>query len=277
MADVQKKTVTSKDGSTIYYEVYEPAQVSSGKPVLFFVHGIGGDTDGWQFVRPILTAEGYRAIAMDLRGHGHSDHPKTRRAHKIEHVEDDIKAVLGAEGIQKPVLIGHSGGAVVSAQFATNHSDLLSKLILINGSYCPPGWLASPVLRGIANVVISVGGFISPPPYKKWHSPYPEGKYHKEFDAYGLARTMFYNSMRSYLYTSYELINIDLSARLENIKVPTLLIASEHDGIFPLSIQKEMHERISDSKLVVLPDTNHVSVLNNPRSVALAIADFLRF
>lgn len=272
--DTQKKTLVSRDGTNIYYETYAGY---SDKPVLFFVHGIGGDVDGWQFVRPLLSAQGYGAVAIDLRGHGHSDHPKTREAHNIERVEEDIQAVLKAEHIQKPILIGHSGGAVVAAQFATHHSSLIEKLILINGSYCPPGWLTSPLLRRIANIVISVGGFISPPPYKKWHSPYPYGKTHKEFEAYGLMRTMFYNSLRSYLYTSYELINIDLSTELEKISVPTLLIASEHDGIFPLSIQKDMHAKIAGSKLAVLKDTNHVSVLNNPKAVADAMLDFLRF
>jgi len=283
------KTLVSRDGTNIYYEIYRPAQdfpsgsgeprrsPASALPTLFFVHGIGGDVDAWQFVRPFLSAQGYGAVAMDLRGHGHSDHPKHRAAHNIERIEEDIQAVMDAEHVRKPILIGHSGGAVVAAQFAAHHSDLLQKLILINGSYCPPSWLASPLLRGIANVVISVGGFISPPSYKKWHSPYPLGKTHKEFEIYGLARTMFYNSLRSYLYTSYELINIDLSAHLEKISIPTLLIASEHDGIFPVHIQQHMQKKIPNSKLIVLKDTNHVSVLNNPKGVAHAMLEFLRF
>ncbi len=271
--EVKKKTVTSKDGTNIYYETYAPAQTS--KPILFFVHGIGGDTDGWQYVMKLLWEEGYPTVAMDLRGHGYSDHPKHAHKHTLEHMEEDIQAVLDMEHIDKPILIGHSGGAVISAQFAAHFFEKLQGVVLISGSYCPPAWLASPSLRAIARVVISIGGFISPPPYKRWHSPYPLGKEHKEFEVFGLMRTMFYNSLRSYLYTGYALMNVDLGNELQKIAIPTLLIASEHDGIFPLSIQQDMHTKIPNSKLVVLQDTNHVSILNNPRGVTNAMLEFL--
>jgi pimeloyl-ACP methyl ester carboxylesterase len=273
-----RKTVTSKDGATIYYE---RTDAQSGKPTLVFVHGIGGDVDGWQFVREPLCASGFGTISIDLRGHGYSSHPWRASAYKLNRIEDDILAVLAAEHVEKPVLIGHSGGAVVAAQFAASHKDVLSRLVLINGSYCPPAWLQNPVLRAVANAVITVGGVISPPPYTRpghhggWHSPYPPGKHHKEVEVYGLLRTMFYNSLRSYLYTSYELINVDLSNELQNISVPTLLISSEKDGIFPPVIQQEMQRKIPNSKLIVLANTNHVSVLNNPGGVADAIVEFL--
>lgn len=271
---MRKDFATSKDGSRIYYEV-EPAENSS--PALFFVHGIGGDTDGWQFVRGPLHADGFTTVSMDLRGHGYSDHPKKSSAYDIKRVAEDIEAVFEQEKLQKPVLIGHSGGAVVAAQFAAMHPDQLSGLVLIAGSYCPPPYLSSPLMRLITNIVIRIGALISPPPYKKWHSPYPAGKHHKEFEVYGLLRTMFYNSLRSYLHTSNTLVQVDLKDHLHKISVPTLLIAGEHDGIFPLHISQEMHRRIPAAHLVTLDKTNHVSILNNPLGVARAIQEFLRF
>jgi 3-oxoadipate enol-lactonase len=267
------KRIKSADGTELYYEVWSAGDVP---PQIMFVHGIGGDVDGWQFVRDIITAHGISAVAFDLRGHGYSDHPTRAAAYAIERVEEDIHAVIQAEKLQKPVLIGHSGGAVVSAAYAASYSHLLGGLVLIAGSYCPPAYLQNSLLRAIANGVISVGAFISPPPLKRWHSPYPVGKHHKEVELYGLLRTCVYNSFRSYLYTSRELVNLDLSDALQKISVPTLLIAGEKDGIFPLSISGEMHRRIPHSTLTVLPNTNHVSILNNPSGVSDAILSFIK-
>ncbi|HVY72928.1 MAG TPA: alpha/beta hydrolase, partial [Candidatus Paceibacterota bacterium] len=92
----------------------------------------------------------------------------------------------------------------------------------------------------------------------------------------GLLRTCVYNSFRSYLYTSKELVNLDLRGQLEKISAPTLLIAGEHDGIFPVSVSQEMQKQIPNSKLIVLPNTNHVSILNNPPGIANAVLDFLK-
>jgi pimeloyl-ACP methyl ester carboxylesterase len=277
---MRKNFVTSKDGSQIYYEVHsvsEPARAQRGSasPTLFLIHGIGGDTDGWQFVREPLNAAGFTTVSMDVRGHGYSHHPKKARDYDIKRMVEDIEAVLVQEKIEKPILIGHSGGAIIAAQFAASHPDHLGGLVLIAGSYLPPPYLSSPLVRWLATMVIRVGAFISPPAYKPWHSPYPPGKHHKEFEVYGLLRTMFYNSLRSYLHTSNALVQVDLKDHLHRIDVPTLLIAGEHDGIFPVHISQEMHRRIPNAHLVTLDKTNHVSILNNPLGVVRAIQQCL--
>jgi pimeloyl-ACP methyl ester carboxylesterase len=300
MTHVQKKTVTSKDGASIYYEIHKPAQQASfkkvlgsprglgqtfsqelvapaTKPALFLVHGIGGDSDGWQYVREHLLREGYTTISMDVRGHGHSHHPKYISDYELTKVEEDIDSIISKENVEQPVLIGHSGGAIIAAQYAVTRSEKLKGLVLIAGSYCPPSYLSSPLMNALAHIVIRVGGFISPPAYKNWHSPYPAGKHHKEFEIYGLIRTLFYNSLRSYLYLSKALITADLRDSLKHITVPALLISGQEDGIFPTHISQKMQEEIPAAKLVVLEKTNHVSILNNPKEVSYAILHFLRF
>ncbi len=286
---VWTNTIQSADGTDIYYEVSKPAQnfpigsdeprrsSAPASPTLFLVHGIGGDTDGWQYVRTLLNAQGYSTISIDVRGHGYSGHPKKVRDYKAERIDEDIAAVMHAEKIEKPLLVGHSGGAILSARYAAHHSDTISGLVLIAGSHRPPAYLSSKILHTLALGIIHIGAFMSPPPYKKhgWHSTYPEGKHHKEFEPFGLARTIFYNSLRSYLLLSRELITLDIASMLANISVPTLIIAGEHDGIFPIEISEDIHRHIKGSQLVVLPETNHVSILNNPHGVAMAILAFL--
>ena len=74
MHKISKKTIKSHDGLKLYYETHI---TDTEKPVLFFLHGIGGDLDAWDFIKNPLLELGFSAIAMDLRGHGHSSHPSS--------------------------------------------------------------------------------------------------------------------------------------------------------------------------------------------------------
>ncbi len=264
--------VRSKDGTEIYYEVYgDPA----ARPQLLFVHGIGGDLDAWQFVREPLLAAGYSALALDLRGHGYSGHPRRAARYAAARMVEDIAAV--AKTAAGPVVVvGHSGGAVLAESFAIAYPELVDRLILIAGSYGPPHYMRHKLLRALSNIAITVGGFISPPARAPWHSPYPPGKHHQEIEVRGLARTMWHNSLASYLYFSRELLQVDLADHLGTIAAPTLLLVGEKDGIYPVEISKLMHQKIPNSTLKIIPQANHVLPLNNPAEVAEAIKEFLR-
>ena len=103
--------------------------MENDKPVIFFVHGIGGDADAWYFVRSVFLDRGYRSITMDLRGHGYSDHPKSSHSYQIENLLLDIVSILNEEKVEKIILIGHSYGAVICAYFAIAYPQYLQKLV----------------------------------------------------------------------------------------------------------------------------------------------------
>src|SRR5262249_53781572 len=123
--------------------------------------------------------------------------------------------------------------------------------------------------------LISALAWISPRAGAPWHSPYPIGKHHKEVELYGLARTIYKNSLASYLLICQALMYADFEGALTSLRIPTLLIAAERDGIYPLSVAKTMHEKIPDSTLRVVPNANHVLPLNNPKETTEAILNFL--
>lgn len=285
MPEVQKKRVTS-GGVEIYYEVCVarlPAQASkgapayqTGTPVLFFLHGLGGDVDAWNFVRDPLLARGFSTIAMDLRGHGYSGHPTLPSAYRMEHLLGDVLAVLEAERVEKAVLVGHSAGAILALQFALQHADMLSGLVLLAGSYGSPRYLRSPIQKQIGALIVVAGALVSFRAKKPWHSPYPVGKHHKEYELWGLARTIYHNSLRSYLLLLQQLANVNLEQQLKQVTVPTLVVVGEKDGIYPMSVSKKMHEEIAHSHLEIIKNANHVLILNNPREVVDLVTTFVQ-
>lgn len=265
--------IKTKDGFEIYYETYS---ADPTKPTLFFLHGAGGDLDAWHFVRDEMLARGFPCVAIDLRGHGYSSHPRSFKSYKIENLVQDILEILNKEKLSKIILIGHCYGAIVATEFALAHQDRLEKLILISSSYRAPDLYNSKVVRSFCNVGINLIALFSPKPFKPRHSDYPPRKFHKDYEWTGLARTILHNSLRSYLLTSKEIVNLKLKTRLGAISLPTLIMAGDQDSIFPIHLSKTLNQEILNSNLVVIPGGNHVVVLNNVEPVVQAICKFLK-
>ena len=98
-----------------------------GVPVLL-VHGFGADLNTWMFTQPALAA-GRRAVALDLPGHGGS--AKELGTGDVESLTDAVEGALGALGIQRVHLIGHSMGGAVAALLALRRSEQVASLTLI--------------------------------------------------------------------------------------------------------------------------------------------------
>jgi pimeloyl-ACP methyl ester carboxylesterase len=115
-----------------------------GGPEILFLHGLG---QGKESFLPQLDSEalrGHRMVAFDLRGHGMSAKPWQESDYTNPALwAEDVNAVMRATGLQKPVLVAWSYGALVAADYIRLFgTDSLSGLILIS----------------------SLGGLVEPPP-----------------------------------------------------------------------------------------------------------------
>ena len=97
-------------------------------PVAVLVHGVTGWHRTWWRVGPALAECGWRAIAVDLRGHGRS--PRIDGHATVSDWAADLAGVIEAVGAPVDAVIGHSLGAAVSAELAYLRPDLLNRLVL---------------------------------------------------------------------------------------------------------------------------------------------------
>lgn len=67
----------------------------------------------------------------------------------------------------------------------------------------------------------------------------------------------------------------DVTASAPSVRVPTLLVAAERDGLAPPASQRALLPRFADARLVMVPGTGHLAHYEAPAAVAGAIGDFL--
>ncbi|HKN07036.1 MAG TPA: alpha/beta hydrolase [Thermoplasmata archaeon] len=107
----------------IHYEVE-----GQGLPVVF-LPGLGGTVQMWNLIGGSGALPDRRLILIDPRGHGRSDKPTDRKAHRIEEYRDDVLAVLDTEHVSKAVLWGISDGSKIGCAFADAYPDRVTALI----------------------------------------------------------------------------------------------------------------------------------------------------
>jgi pimeloyl-ACP methyl ester carboxylesterase len=95
---------------------------------IVFVHSLAGNTTHWSGQLAHLRKR-RRAVALDLRGHGKSEAPRSGE-HSIEAQAQDVGAVADALGLERFALVGHSMGAGVALAYAGAHPGRLTHLLL---------------------------------------------------------------------------------------------------------------------------------------------------
>ena len=91
-------------------------------PTLLFVHGFSQCHLAWWRQFQSALALGFRLVAFDLRGHGHSDKP--RGAYGEGHLwADDLQAVISGLELQRPLLVGWSYGGLVISDYLRHYGQ----------------------------------------------------------------------------------------------------------------------------------------------------------
>jgi pimeloyl-ACP methyl ester carboxylesterase len=104
---------------------------AGAEPLIVLEHGAFGCAADWAVVQDRLAAKGFRSLAYDRAGLGHSEPgpvPRDGRA-----IVSDLAALLRAEGEAGPVvLVGHSMGGLMVRLFALTHPDLVKGVVLVD-------------------------------------------------------------------------------------------------------------------------------------------------
>ena len=124
-------------------------------PAVVFLHGWGCSAYAFREMVPAVGSAGFRAVAVDLKGHGLSDKPLARGAYTIDAMMSHVVEVMDTLELKRASLVGHSMGGGLAARLAVAAPDRVNRLVLL-----------SPV--GFGRVfLISLGRFAAGP----WFGP----------------------------------------------------------------------------------------------------------
>ena len=242
-------------------------QVIGGGPDLVMVPGLTShleiqwrDPSYRRFVRSLSSF--CRLVRFDKRGTGLSDpvaEPPT-----LEQRVADLMAVISAARCRRPVVLGFSDGGQIAITLAAAHRRSVRGLILYGTSpRNPPGW-AMRQLRAMARhwgQGDSLGIF----------APTLAGELARR-DRAAFERASASPGMIRALVES--LTSIDVTSRLAEVAVPTLVVHRRSD-ILPLSHAKVMAGGIKGARLVELEGSDHLPWVGDADSVLSAVAEFV--
>ena len=296
---------------------------ADGEPVLF-LHGFTDTKRSFYLVSNQLSQlrPDLRLILMDFRGHGGSTMPSPAKCgaapeecFRIKDFADDVIAFLDQMKISRTHIVGHSLGSLVAQEVALVNPNRVNKLVLIASGVRGVGnpifrdfllsehlegsWKSALVKKKVIypNEIYSLTILDADPNGKEWLSknwvvdPLAEPKFLSEIlaDTARIPLGVWLGFVRNFL-------QWDISERLKDLKVETLVIWASQDNIFPESDQKLLLASLNAASQrhktkyywkqygkkplpasgVQEDDAGHNTHWGMPDSIAADIASFLR-
>jgi len=125
--DFPKEGAITINGIELHYRDWG----GQGRPVVL-LHGLASHSGIWDLVAPLLATQS-RVVALDLRGHGRSGKPD--HGYDFDTVADDVKKFWEAQGLEQPLLAGHSWGGNVALHCAAAYPGQVSGLVMVDGGF----------------------------------------------------------------------------------------------------------------------------------------------
>lgn len=112
--------------------------VSMGEgPLVLLCHGWPESWYSWRHQLPALADAGYRAVALSMRGYGHTDAPVDIDAYSIMHLIGDVVGVVNGLGESTAVVVGHDWGAPVAWYSALTRPDMFRAVACLSVPFTP--------------------------------------------------------------------------------------------------------------------------------------------
>jgi proline iminopeptidase len=284
-------------GVMIYYTSF-----GQGAPLVIVHGGPGASHD---YFLPYLTplARHNRLIFIDERGSGKSQRLDDPAGYTVENMVEDLEAVRRELNLGKIALLGHSYGGVLAQAYALKYQQNLSKLILCSTFYSTSKMnevfqkqlaAMTPELRGRIQSLEKAGLFGHgkewengryPEDYMKaaWGEGYHPYIFQRHPDpnedpvAQGNMSWDLYREMwgsHGEFVIDGNLKSVEYGDRLSSIHVPTLVTAGDHDECDP-SLARYMSDKIIGSKLAIMPQSGHMTFVDQPELFIQAVDGFL--
>ena len=105
--------------------------VETQRPVFILIHGLASNARMWDGVGEALASQGFASVAVDLRGHGHSDKPD--HGYDFDTICGDLEMVLDHLGLERAIFVGQSWGGNIVIHAAHRLAHRLHSVVAVDG------------------------------------------------------------------------------------------------------------------------------------------------
>jgi 3-oxoadipate enol-lactonase len=251
----------------VHYEVHG----RDDAPPLLLVMGMGFSSRAWHTL-PAQLRQDFRVIQFDNRGTGRSSVP--RGLYRIRDMADDAAAVLDAAGVDAAFVFGISMGGMIAQELALRYPRRVRALAL-GATFAGHLRSRKPSLRTGYDLLRSmVRGQRSIPAHvaRLLVSPAHYAADPEAFVAW--LRKTEHVPRRIALRQITAVALHETSARLRDLRVPTLVITGDADRLVPPANSLKLAALIPGARLVLLPGAGHVFPVERPRETIAALKEF---
>ncbi|WP_345152111.1 alpha/beta fold hydrolase [Arthrobacter ginkgonis] len=250
------------DGTPIAYD-----DAGGDGPAVVLLHGSALSRAIWRGLGYTPALAGFRAVRIDLRGHGRSGKPHTSDAYRMPLVAADVVAVMDALGIGAAHVVGYSFGSRVGFTLAATVPERVRTLATLGGTYqSQSGQIAKLFFDGYAQALHDGGmpGFVA------------------GLEAAGWAvdpgtRAAFLANDPLALAAYFERTEVEPGLGefvLPQLRLPALLLAGTRDGQ-RLRESRHAAELMPNARFVELPGRTHAGTLSPAGPVLEHLVPFL--
>ncbi len=236
----------SINGVAIYYEIY-----GQGEP-LILLHGGLANGDYWANQIPAF-ATSYQVIVMDSRGHGRSTFDDKPISYAL--MASDVLGLMDHLGLEKASIVGWSDGGIIGLELAINHRERLNKVVAYGANFDPTGVRLdvgqNPRFLAYIDQAAKDYARISPHP-ERWDE--------------------FLSNIEHMWATEPNYTEDQLRA----ITTPMLILDGEQEEAIDLNQTKLMACLIPNAQLVLMPNTGHFAMFEQPEEFNRIVLDFLK-
>lgn len=244
-------------------------EIDGGGDALLCIHGLGGSSNVWT---PLMEAiEGFKVIRPDLPGSARSALPSDKLS--IEGYVTALEHLLADLNIASVHLAAHSLGTIVAQHFAVRHPGKVKSLALFGPLVAPPeaarpnivaraklARTGAAALQDIADAIVK--GATS----QETKSQQPA--------VLALVRESVMRQSPEGYAQSCEALAEAQSAAIEEIRVPTLLVTGDQDGVAPAANVTLMSQRIRGSRMAVFEGCGHWTPFEKPHACMQELKNF---
>lgn len=241
----------------------------AARPPLVLLHGngvSGREMELGDLVRE--AARDFRVLVFDRPGYGHSQRP-AGHSYTPQAQAEILLAALRGLGVRKPLVLGHSCGALVALAMGLRSPDAVRGLVLVSGTYTPSlrldtallGLPALPLVGTLMRHTVSplLGRLLWPLQVRRMFAPQrPSDAFRSDYPVWmSLRPGQLAASAAEMAMLPMEAAR--LARHAHELAVPTVLLAGQKDRqVMTFWQSARLHQRLPASRLHVVPGAGHM-------------------